>query len=152
MSNCSDCSDNRLFTLSVSPVTGLTADQPAAAPTADIAIRTAIKPTKIRTGSGRALPSRSTPSRKRLRSCTGCGVWPPDKLRMTSGGSKPMPEVTVKWRDYTGRDREWFRRRPANLIAGQAWRSVREINGIITRRLRWSDDRSAFDELAAVPE
>ena len=40
MSNCSDCSDNRLFTLSVSPVTGLTADQPAAAPTADIAIRT----------------------------------------------------------------------------------------------------------------
>ena len=71
MINCSDCSDNRLFTLSVSPVTGLTADQPAAAPTADMAIRTAIKPTKIRTGSGRALPSRSTPSRKRLRSCIG---------------------------------------------------------------------------------
>ena len=36
MSNCSDCSDSRLFTLSVSPVTGLTADQPAAAPTADM--------------------------------------------------------------------------------------------------------------------
>ena len=46
MSNCSDCSDNRLFTLSVSPVTGFTADQPAAAPTADTAIRTAIKPDK----------------------------------------------------------------------------------------------------------
>ena len=87
MINCSDCSDNRLFTLSVSPVTGLTADQPAAAPTADMAIRSAIRPTKIRTGSGRALPSRSTASRKRLRSSVAGG------------------ELTVRakvWRDYTG--------------------------------------------------
>ncbi len=57
--------------LSVSPVTGLTADQPAAAPTADIAISRAIKPTKIRTGSGSALPSRSTRSSQFRRPTAG---------------------------------------------------------------------------------
>src|SRR5687767_14093863 len=102
MSSCRDCSDNKLLTLSVTPVTGFTTDQPAAAPTADKAIKTAIMPTKIRAGSGRALPSRSTPSRKPLRAATRFGVWSADKLRLTLGGSKPVPEVTVKWRDYTG--------------------------------------------------
>lgn len=83
MSTCSDCSDNRLVTLSAWPLTGFTADQPAAAPSADKAINTAIKPTKIKAGSGSALPKRSTPSRNRLRSSTDCGIRSPGKVRMT---------------------------------------------------------------------
>src|SRR5436190_6450421 len=64
-------SDSRLATCSDSPVTGFTADQPSAAPATEMAVSTAIMPTKIRIGSGSALPSRSTASRKPLRGATG---------------------------------------------------------------------------------
>ena len=96
MINCSDCSDRRLFTRRVSPVTGLTADHPAAAPIADNPIMTPIKPTKISTGSGRTLPSRSTASRNRLCSCRGCGVRPPGRFLVTREGTESVPEAMTK--------------------------------------------------------
>jgi hypothetical protein len=58
-------SESKLLATSASPVTGLTALHPAAAPTAETSIRIAMMMAKIATGSGSLLPSRSIASRKR---------------------------------------------------------------------------------------
>ena len=54
--------DSRLWVASRSPVTGLTALQPDPAAKTDTMTSTTIHPARMKTGSGKALPSRSTRS------------------------------------------------------------------------------------------
>lgn len=67
----------RLCATSVSPVAGLTADHPCAAPRAETAARATISPMKMKTGSGNALPTRSTTSSR--------------PRRLVPAGTSPMP-------------------------------------------------------------